>query len=140
MIISEEIHHSVADADDMEEVWDDSIAVPDVLRNLLGHPAQIITRWNWKSALLGAVLRASFYFTVYQASRESWLVTLTAVLVELFFRFITTGIAGAVVQSFRRATPVWLANVIVSISLPAFSHAVEYLNRYAQRRYFFYVF
>lgn len=140
MIISEEIHHSIADADDIEEVWEKSIPVADVFRNLLGHPAQIITRWNWKSASLGAIVRASFYFTVYQASRESWIVTLTAVLVELGFRFVTTGIAGAVVQSFRRATPVWAANLIVSISLPAFSHSVEFITHYAQERYFFDIF
>ena len=140
MVISDEIHHSIADADDVEEVWDQSISVGDVLRNLLTHPAQIITRWNWKSASLGAVVRASFYFTVYQASRESWIVTLTAVLVELSFRFITTGMSGAVVQSFRRATPVWLANVIVSISLPLFSHTVEFVTHWAQERYFFDVF
>lgn len=140
MLISDEIHHSIADADDIEEVWDDSIAVGDVLRNLVHHPGQIITRWNWKAALMGAVLRASFYFTVYQASRQSWLVTLTAVLVELFFRFITTGMSGAVVQSFRKAKPFWLANLIVSIMLPAFSHAVEFVTHYAQERYFFDVF
>lgn len=140
MLISEEIHHSIADADDIEEVWEKSIPVADVFRNLLGHPAQIITRWNWKSASLGAVVRASFYFTVYQASRESWIVTLTAVLVELGFRFVTTGIAGAVVQSFRRATPVWLANVIVSISLPAFSHTIEFITHYAQERYLYDIF
>lgn len=140
MPIPEEIHHSIADADDIEEVWDPTITVGDVFRNLLGHPTQIITRWNWKSAMIGAFLRASFYFGVYQASSQSWLVTLTAVLVELAFRFITTGMAGAVVQSFRRATPVWLANVIVSISLPAFSHTVEYFTHYAQERYLYDIF
>ena len=140
MTLSEEIHHSIADADDIEEVWEKEIEVGDVFRNLLGHPLQIITRWNWKSAFLGAVVRASFYFTVYQASRESWLVTLTAVLVELSFRFVTTGIAGSIVQSFRRATPLWLANVIVSISLPAFSHTVEFITHYVQERYLYDVF
>ncbi len=140
MPLSDEIHHSVADADDIEEVWDPTITVGDVFRNLVRHPAQIITRWNWKSASLGALLRASFYFTVYQASRESWLVTLTAVLVELTFRFLTTGMSGAVVQSFRKAQPVWLANLIVSIMLPAFSHTVEFVTHYAQERYFFDIF
>ena len=140
MTLSDEIHHSIADADDMEEVWDPRISVSDVLKNLLWHPAQIITRWNWKSASLGAILRASFYFTVYQASRESWLVTLTAVLVELTFRFLTTGMSGAVVQSFRKAEPVWAANLIVSIMLPAFSHTVEFVTHYAQERYFFDIF
>jgi hypothetical protein len=136
----DEIHHSIIDADDMEEVWDDRVEVSDVIQNLISHPGQIITRWNWKTAMIGALVRAGFYFTIYQASRESMLVTLTAVLVELTFRFITTGMAGAVVQSFRRATPLWLANVIVSISLPAFSHAVEFATHYAQERYFYDIF
>lgn len=139
-ILEDEIHHSIADADDLEEVREKEISVGDVLRNLAHHPVQIVTRWNWKTSLLGALLRASFYFTVYQASRETWIVTLTAVLVELGFRFITTGIAGAIVQSFRRAKPVWLAGLIVSISLPAFSHAVEFITHYAQEQYFYDIF
>ena len=140
MAISDEIHHSIADADDMEEVWEDRIYVSDVFRNLIRHPFQLVSRWNWKAAFLGAIVRASFYYTIYQASRENWLVTLTAVGVELVFRFLTTGLAGAVVQSFRRATPFWQANIIVSILLPAFSHSVEFLTHYAQERYFFDIF
>lgn len=140
MPISDEIHHSIADADDMEEVWEKRIYVSDVFRNLVRHPFQLVSRWNWKAAFLGAVVRASFYYTVYQASRESWLVTLTAVGVELIFRFLTTGLSGAVVQSFRRATPFWQANIIVSILLPAFSHTVEFVTHYVQERYFFDIF
>lgn len=132
----EAIHHSVANADDIEEVWEKEILVKDVFLNLLHHPAQIITRWNWKSALMGACVRASFYFTVYFASRESWLVTLTAVFVELCFRFITTGMAGAVVQSFRRATPQWLATAIISVSLPAITHVIEFFTHYVQETYY----
>jgi hypothetical protein len=133
----EAIHHSIADADDMEEVWDERIYVKDVIRNLLSHPAQLITRWNWKAATMGALLRGTFYFTVYKASRENWAVTMTAVFVELAFRFFTTGLSGAVVQSFRKATPVWQANIIVSILLPAFSHTVEFFTHYIQEHYFF---
>lgn len=136
----EEIHHSIADADDLEEVWEKEILVKDVFVNLLHHPAQIITRWNWKSALMGAVVRASFYFTVYFASRESWLVTLTAVFVELCFRFITTGMAGAVVQSFRKATPEWIATAIISISLPAITHVIEFFTHYVQETYYYNIF
>ncbi|MBK6722530.1 MAG: hypothetical protein IPO41_15390 [Acidobacteria bacterium] len=140
MPISDEIHHSIADADDMEEVWEERIYVADVFRNLLHHPLQLVARWNWKAAMLGAIVRASFYYTVYQASRENWAVTLTAVGVELVFRFLTTGLAGAVVQSFRRATPIWQANIIVSILLPAFSHSIEFVTHYVQERYFFDIF
>ncbi len=139
-LASEEIHHSIADAEDMEEVWDERIAVSDVFRNLLRHPAQLLTRWNWKTALMGALLRASFYYTVYTASSESLLVTLTAVSVELVSRFISTGIAGAVVQSFRRSTPQWQANIIVSVLLPAFSHTVEFFVHYGQERYLYDIF
>ncbi len=140
MPISDEIHHSIADADDMEEVWEEQIYVADVFRNLVHHPLQLVARWNWKAAMLGAIVRASFYYTVYKASRENWAVTLTAVGVELVFRFLTTGLAGAVVQSFRRATPIWQANIIVSILLPAFSHSIEFVTHYVQERYFFDIF
>lgn len=136
MTDSEDIHHSIADAGDMEQVWEKEITVRDVFRNLLRHPAQIITRWNWKTALIGALVRASFYFTVYQASRETWIVTLTAVGVELAFRFVTTGLAGAVVQSFRRATPEWVATAIISISLPTITHLIEFFTHYVQETYY----
>jgi hypothetical protein len=135
MTNSEEIHYSIADADDLEEIHEE-IAVADVFRSLLMHPAQMITRWNWKAALLGALLRASFYFSVYKAGRENWMVILSAVLVEFSFRFFTSGISGALVQSFRRATPAWLATLIVTISLPVFSHTVEYIAHYTQETYF----
>ena len=133
----DEIHQSVIDADDLEEVKkSEVISVADVFVSLLKHPAQMIIRWNWKAALLGAILRASFYFTVYKASKENWIVTLTAVLVELSFRFFTSGISGALVQSFRRAEPVWVATLIVTISLPVFSHTIEFFTHYAQEKYF----
>ncbi len=137
MTNSEEIHRSlIEEADDLEEIKGEEISVGDVFKSLAKHPLQIISRWNWKSALLGAIFRASFYFTVYQASRETLIVTLTAVLVELSFRFITSGISGALIQSFRRATPAWLATAIVTISLPIFSHTVEFITHYSQETFF----
>lgn len=137
---TEAIHLSVADAEDIEEVHEKKIPVADVIRNLIRHPGQIITRWNWKSAMLGALLRASFYFTVYQASKESLLVTLTAMTVEFSFRFFTSGISGSLVQSFRRASPPWLATFIVTVSLPVFSHTVEFFTHYIQEEYFYTIF
>lgn len=136
MITDEEIHHSIADADDIEEVWEPEFSVADVFRNLSHHPAQLITRWNWKSVVLAVVIRGLIYLSIYLISGENWTVTLTAVMVELPFRVLTTGIAGALVQSFRKAKPIWLANVIVSIMLPAFSHTVEFIAHYAQETYF----
>ncbi len=136
----EEIHRSIAEADDLEEIEEREISIGDIFRSLARHPLQIIARWNWKSALIGAILRASFYLTVYKASKESWLVTFTAVLLELVFRFITSGISGSLVQSFRRATPIWLATLIITISLPLFSHTIEYITHYSQEHFFSNVF
>lgn len=133
---SDAIHRSVADADDLEEIRDEEITVGDVFQSLVQHPLQILTRWNWKAAILGAMLRASFYFTIYKASKENWIVTLSAVMVELIFRFLTSGISGALVQSFRKAAPAWLATLIVSISLPIFGHTIEYITHYAQENMF----
>ncbi|HMQ05577.1 MAG TPA: hypothetical protein PKD26_16790 [Pyrinomonadaceae bacterium] len=131
-----DIHRSVSDAEDLEDVRNEPISVGDVIISLLKHPKQIIARWNWKSAMMGALLRASFYFTVYTASRESWAVTLTAVSVELGFRLFTSGISGALVQSFRKATPVWLATILITVSLPAFGHSVEFVSHYIQEAHF----
>ncbi len=136
MISSEHIHLSVAEAEDLEEIRDEQISVGDVFRSLASHPWQIITRWNWKAALLGALLRASFYVTVYKASKENWRAAIAAALVEFTFRFVTSGASGALVQSFRRATPAWLATLIVMISLPTVSHTIEYFTHYAQEYYF----
>lgn len=138
---AEEIHRSVIDeADDIEEIREETIRVGDVFRNLVQHPLQILTRWNWKAALLGAIFRASFYLTVYTTSKEGWVVTITAVLLELVFRFFTGGISGALVQSFRKATPKWLATIIITISLPLFSHLVEFITHYSQENFFSNVF
>ncbi len=136
MINTQEIHHSIIDADDVEEIREISITVFDVFRNLFRHPVQILNRWNWKSAMMGAILRAFFYLAVYKASRENWIVTLTAMTVEFSFRFFTSGVSGALVQSFRRARPVWLATLVVTISLPIFSHTVEFFTHYMQEAYF----
>ena len=136
MINSTEIHQSIIDADDLEEIHEDEMSISDVFGSLIRHPRQIISRWNWKSATMGALLRAIFYLAVYKASKENWMVTLTAMFVEFGFRFFTSGVSGALVQSFRRAKPVWIATLIISVSLPVFSHTIEYFTHYMQEAYF----
>lgn len=136
MAPSEQIHHTIEDAYDIEEVWEKEIVVGDVFRNIVHHPAQLITRWNWKSVVLAVIIRGLIYLSIYLISGESWTVTLSAVLVEIPFRLLTTGVAGALVQSFRKAKPIWLANIIVSIMLPAFSHTVEFTAHYVHESYF----
>jgi hypothetical protein len=136
MTTLEEIHRSVTEAEDIEQIHELEIPLAEVLRSLISHPLQIITRWNWKAAMLGAVLRASFYFTVYQAAKENMRAALTAAGVELAFRFFTSGASGSLVQSFRHAAPAWLATIVVTVTLPVLSHSVEYVTHYVQEVYF----
>lgn len=133
----ENIHNSIIDADDVEEVRDDErFTVGEACLNLLRHPVQMLTRWNWKAALVGAVIRSFFYLTVYQASQEKWLVTLTAVLLELAFRFFSTGVIGSITQSFRNAQPQWAAMVFASTVLPVIGQIVEFITHWGQETYF----
>jgi len=136
LMTPDEIHRSIADADDIEEIRDVNITVGDVFGNVLRHPLQLITRWNWKAVLLAVLVRASIYLITYSVRHETWTVIVTAMVFEAISRFLTTGLAGALVQSFRKAHPLWLANLIVSVMLPAFSHTVEYLTHYTQETYF----
>ncbi len=134
---SDEIHHSAADAHDIEDVRDEEITVGDVCWSLLRNPFQLLVRWNWKSAVIGTLIRASIYFTVYRASKESLLVTLTAVGVEMVFRFVTTATSGSIIQSFRRATPEWLATTIISVILPTVTTSlIEFYSHFVQEVYF----
>lgn len=130
------IHHSIADADDIEEVRDARITVGDVFSNLLRHPLQLVTRWNWKGVLLAVFIRAMVYLVTYTIRHEAWSVIATAAVFEAISRFFSTGFGGSVVQSFRKAEPFWLVNVIISVLVPTFSHTVEYLTHYTQEAYF----
>lgn len=129
LTMTDEIHHSIADAEDIEEVWEPVITVADVFYNLLHHPLQLLTRWNWKAVLLAMIVRGSISFAVYSFS-ENTKAAIIAAAVIMFIRFITTGMAGALVQSFRKARPVWLANIIVSVMLPAVIHTIEFVTQY----------
>ena len=135
MINTNEIHLSVADADDLEEVHNEPISIGDVFSSIFSHPFQIVKRWNWKVALIGSSVRAFIYLVTYKAT-NSWVVTLAAVFVELGFRFFTSGFFGALTQSFRRANPAWLASLTVTIVFPLVSHIVEYFTHFAQEKWF----
>ena len=132
---SEEIHRSVTEVDDLEEVENEPITIGDVFRNIANHPFQIIARWNWKVAFIGSSVRALIYLVTYKAT-NSWVVTLAAVFVEMGFRFLTSGFFGSLTQSFRRANPAWLASLVVTIMFPLVSHIIEYFTHFAQEKWF----
>lgn len=96
-----------------------------VFRELARHPwTHLVRRWNWKSAVTSAILRAAIFFAVNLAAgpREA----AGAMLAEFSYRVVISGFYGAVTQAFRRAEPAWAAFTVAMIVLPATSHLLEF--------------
>ncbi len=116
---------------DMTSVSPVPPTVGEVLKDLFYNPIQkILLRWNWKSALLGAILRSSIYLTTYLVKKEGAKAALGAAIVEFLMRIIVAGITGSMLQAFRKATPTWLAMLTVMIGFPILTHGVEFATHY----------
>ena len=107
-----------------------------VIRRLLRHPLKhVLFRWNWKSALLSALLRSPIFFTVYLAQKQGIAIAIGAMAVQFVFRTLFGGVNGAILQSFSRVTPAWHAAVTVPLVLAVTSHMVEYLLQFGYDAY-----
>ena len=97
-----------------------------VARWILRHPCQAIARrWNYKAALLSAVLRATLFFgTNLSAGLPA---ATSAMTTEFLFRFAGSGFFGALTQAFRRVQPERAAMLTVIVLLSAISHSLELL-------------
>jgi hypothetical protein len=99
--------------------------VAQVLIGMMRHPiARVGRRWNWKSAVLSSASRASLFFTANLSAGLD--AAFAAMLTEFVFRGATAGFYGGLTESFRRATPHWLASVAVMVLLPICTHTVEF--------------
>ena len=79
--------------------------------------------WNWKSALLSAVLRALVFLLInWTAGAQA---ASTAMVVEFAYRILTSGFFGSLVQSFRKMEPAWKANLYVVLLLPAVNQGLD---------------
>jgi hypothetical protein len=82
-------------------------------------------RWNWKSALLSSLLRASLFFATNLSAGLP--AALAAMQTELVFRGVTSGFYGALTEAFREAEPAWEAALTVMVLLPLANHSLELL-------------
>src|SRR5262245_35545771 len=81
--------------------------------------------WNWKAALLSAVLRSLlFFFMTIWAGLDR---ALTAFFAELIFRGATSGIYGGIIQSIRDVRPQWIPRIVALVILPVVAHTLEYV-------------
>jgi hypothetical protein len=85
----------------------------------------LIRRWNWKSAVISAILRGAIFFsTNLSAGRDA---AIGAMLTEFGYRALLSGALGSVTQALRMCRPYWAATLTALVVLPAFSHTVEFI-------------
>ena len=83
-------------------------------------------RWNWKAAVLSALLRAPIFFFAYLFKKDGLKLAIGAAAVQSGFRLVFGGVNGAIIQSFSKVEPPWHAVLTVPLVLAGFSHLVEY--------------
>jgi hypothetical protein len=101
---------------------------PSTVAGVLGwmcrHPWEAIgRRWNYKSAVLSAVLRASIFFATNRAAGLD--AAMAAMTTEFAFRICTAGFYGAVTQGFRRVEPPLAGTMAAMVVLPLLAHSLE---------------
>ena len=100
----------------------------DVFKYLVRHPIEmLVLRWNWKAAVLSALLRAPIFFITYVFKKDGLKLAIGAAVAQSIFRFIFGGVNGAIIQSFSKVEPAWHAVLTVPLILATFSHIVEYI-------------
>ena len=103
-----------------------AVPVAEVLRNLVRHPVDmVVRRWNWKAALLSALIRGAIFFCVNLLAGPR--AALAALMTELMFRGVISGFYGALTESFRFAEPEWAASLAALILLPLAGHSLEFV-------------
>ena len=89
------------------------------------HPWRYVgSRWNYKSAVMSSLIRASLFFAMNLSA--GLMAAVAAMGVEFFFRFLTAGFYGALTQAFRRVQPERAATIAVMIALPLIGHSLEF--------------
>jgi hypothetical protein len=100
--------------------------VLDVLGTVFSHPFEhLIRRWNWKSALTSALLRAGIFFSANLTAGMH--AAVGAMAAEFAYRALTSGFYGSITQALRRAEPAWRAALAALVLLPLASHSLEFV-------------
>jgi hypothetical protein len=95
------------------------------LRGLLRSPFRaLIEEFNWKTALISAILRAILFF--FNNLRSGHQLALKATLVEAVFAISAMGVFGAVTERILNARPVWLTGLMVWLAIPATMLSTQY--------------
>jgi hypothetical protein len=112
----------------VDEISPEFTRIFDVFRYLFLHPLEtMVYRWNWKAAVLSALLRSPIFFTAYLLQKQGLLIALGAMLAQFVFRTLFGGVNGSIIQAFRKVEPAWHAVLTIPLVLATFSHVVEFI-------------
>jgi hypothetical protein len=81
--------------------------------------------WNYKTAVLSALVRAAIFFAANAKAGAD--AATAAMLTEFCFRFATSGFYGALTQRFRRVEPPAIGLLGAVLLLPAIAHSLEFV-------------
>ncbi len=112
----------------IHDTFPTSTRLIDISRYLLLHPLRsMVFRWNWKAAVLSALLRAPIFLAAYLFSKQPIQDAISVTILLAIFRIIFGGVNGAIIQAYRNVKPAWHAVLTVPVVLAAFSHVVEFI-------------
>ena len=96
------------------------------LAALFLHPIEtFVYRWNWKSALFSALMRAPIFFSANLTA--GWREATGAVVAESSFRAVIAGVYASCTQALRNASPAWAAALVLTVAMPMVAHILEFL-------------
>jgi len=105
--------------------------IGEILADMFHRPGEhILKKWNWKSALMSSLLRASIFFSVNLFA--SFRAAVAALVTEFVFRPLVSGFYGGLTESFRATSPSWTGTMAVIVILPAVNHVVELTIHWAR--------
>lgn len=103
-------------------------SVTAITADLFKHPIEtLIWRWNWKAALVGAMMRSPIFFTAYFLQKQGLWIAFGAMLVQFLFRTLFGGVFGGIIQSYSRVEPAWHAVLTVPLIVATLSHLIEFI-------------
>jgi len=95
-----------------------------MLLRVLRKPQSLLAVWNWKSALLSVMFRGPIFFGA--ALTKGFAAALSALFVETFICALGVGLYNALVQTLRKAEPLWATGLLLSVVFPGCVQAIEY--------------
>src|SRR5262245_20191720 len=89
-----------------------------VLSDLVRHPIRhFVLKWNWKSAVLSSICRATMFLLVNLPAGVG--AGVRAMTTEVLFRVLASGALGSATQAFRAATPTAMTTLTALFTIPA---------------------